>query len=154
MCEQVVAKKRGSGCVETEYFCYHKIGKHHKYFLKSCFVYIYCRNGISTRSFPVFFFFFSVHSPKFFPGCHLPWKRSQGYRQLTLKVWARCNIINQGLNCLQKFDTVFTFTRYIFLSLFYCFLLSTSTTLKFIERRVFLATTNKVKSYLTMFWVA
>lgn len=153
MCEQVVAKKRGSDCVETEYFCYHKTGKHHKYFLKSCFIYIYCRNGISTRYFPLFFFF-SAHSPKIFPGCHLPWKRSQGYRQLKLKVSSRCNIIKQGLNCLQRFDTVFTFPRYIFLSLFYCFLLSTSTTLKFIETIIFLATTNIVKSYLTMFWVA
>lgn len=100
------------------------------------------------------FFFFSAHSPKIFPGCHLPWKRSQGYRQLKLKVSSRCNIIKQGLNCLQRFDTVFTFPRYIFLSLFYCFLLSTPTTLKSIETIIFLATTNIVKSYLTMFWVA
>lgn len=96
----------------------------------------------------------SAHSPKIVPGCHLSWKRSQGYIQLKLKGSARCNIINQGLNCLQRFDTVFTFARYIFLSLFYCFLLSTSTTLKSIDTITFLATTNKVKLFLTMFWVA
>lgn len=99
-------------------------------------------------------FLLSAHSPKIVPVCHLSWKRSQGYIQLKLKVSARCNIINQGLNCSQRFDTVFTFARYIFLSLFYCFLLSTSTTLTSIDTITFLATTNKVKSFLTMFWVA